>query len=311
MIHAPHHGTPGNRLGVLLFLCAFALSAPAPPTHAAAFPPEATTNGLALAVDLFADAEWTDCRTECMRALAANPDEGVAALLKAVCDLRLGYPGTNELSTVLARSEAIDPALVNMARYELARFLWQHGPPDVAFGHMTDVFTTTRDRDLLARAGCTLSLMLREHGRLLKPDAALRPQLEACYRLWTRSVREECRLPDGRQPHAPVHARPAQWMINFYRAQIGPAIGDRCSLHPSCSRYALEALHRHGLLGLAIYADRCVREPDVIRARESPVAFDGVRRYADPLSNHDWWLQPVNAGRPAHAERPHTAEATP
>lgn len=79
--------------------------------------------------------------------------------------------------------------------------------------------------------------------------------------------------------------------IMVYRTQIGPAIGSRCLMHPSCSEYCLQAVRRHGWLGLAIYGDRAVREPDVVRKAETPVLIEGVRRYADPLCDHDHWIR--------------------
>ena len=85
--------------------------------------------------------------------------------------------------------------------------------------------------------------------------------------------------------------RPAEGMIALYRTQISPAIGDRCSLYPSCSEYCMQAMRRHGLLGLAMYADRAVREPDVVRKQQDPVIINGKRKYRDPLEDHDWWME--------------------
>lgn len=36
--------------------------------------------------------------------------------------------------------------------------------------------------------------------------------------------------------------------IHLYRIAIGPLLPKVCRFHPSCSTYALEALHRHGPL---------------------------------------------------------------
>jgi len=84
---------------------------------------------------------------------------------------------------------------------------------------------------------------------------------------------------------------PARLLIRFYRVQISPAIGQRCSLHPSCSEYARQALLKHGPLGLAMYADRAVREPRVVAERKNPVTRNGRRLYRDPLEEHDYWLE--------------------
>jgi len=84
---------------------------------------------------------------------------------------------------------------------------------------------------------------------------------------------------------------PAQAFISLYRTQISPAIGARCSLEPSCSEYFVQAVKKHGLLGAPLIADRFVREPDVFKAREKPIVMlDGRIRYADPVSDHDFWM---------------------
>ena len=37
-------------------------------------------------------------------------------------------------------------------------------------------------------------------------------------------------------------------LIRGYQLTVSPLLGPRCRFHPSCSHYALEALHRHGSL---------------------------------------------------------------
>ncbi|NCC53856.1 MAG: membrane protein insertion efficiency factor YidD, partial [Spartobacteria bacterium] len=88
-----------------------------------------------------------------------------------------------------------------------------------------------------------------------------------------------------------VLSLPGAWVTRFYRTQIRPAIGDRCELHPSCSEYFRQACGKHGLLGFTIYADRGVREPDVVKYQEEPVMIDGTIKFADPLEAHDWWMK--------------------
>ena len=54
----------------------------------------------------------------------------------------------------------------------------------------------------------------------------------------------------------------------------------------------MQASRAHGVLGVPIMADRFIREPSVVSAREKPVAMpDGRIRYADPLSDHDDWMK--------------------
>jgi hypothetical protein len=49
-------------------------------------------------------------------------------------------------------------------------------------------------------------------------------------------------------------------LLKAYRAVISPLYGDVCRYHPSCSRYALEAVQQSGLvIGSALAVARIVR----------------------------------------------------
>jgi hypothetical protein len=82
----------------------------------------------------------------------------------------------------------------------------------------------------------------------------------------------------------------ARRVVGFYRLFVGPALGNRCALEPSCSRYFLEASRRHGLLGIPMTADRFVREPVVSNSERRIRMPDGTWRHPDPVSDHDWWF---------------------
>lgn len=48
--------------------------------------------------------------------------------------------------------------------------------------------------------------------------------------------------------------------IHAYRALVSPLLGQRCKYHPSCSRYALDALREFGVLrGLVLAGWRLLR----------------------------------------------------
>ena len=36
------------------------------------------------------------------------------------------------------------------------------------------------------------------------------------------------------------------WLIRFYQIALSPMLGPRCRYIPTCSQYALEAVHMHG-----------------------------------------------------------------
>lgn len=239
-----------------------------------------------LAEELFAEARWSDCRTECLRLLLGNPESDEIRLLAALALLRLGEGGNSELVPLLGSNL---PGVRELAGYEMGREHWRNGEHELAFKRLHSVFTTTGSEKLFLRTSCSLWFMLQEQPTLAEDSPQLLAQLKTAAPLWTAKLRAECAR--GRKPRAAFSGKPGLWIINLYRSQVAPAIGNRCSLHPSCSAYGKEALTRHGMLGFALIGDRAVREPDVVAARQSPVYLGGQTRYADPLDNHDGWLR--------------------
>jgi hypothetical protein len=112
-----------------------------------------------------------------------------------------------------------------------------------------------------------------------------------CPEALSLQARAQARMADPAAVRSSVWLAPGRLVIRFYRRQIAPALGRRCSLNPSCSEYALQALRRHGLLALAMYADRGVREPSIVADAERVVFVNGLRKFADPLDAHDWWMR--------------------
>jgi putative membrane protein insertion efficiency factor len=61
-------------------------------------------------------------------------------------------------------------------------------------------------------------------------------------------------------------------VLRLYRRALSPVIGPCCRFEPSCSAYAEEALHAHGVLrGLALTAWRLLRCQPFARAGLDPV----------------------------------------
>lgn len=84
-----------------------------------------------------------------------------------------------------------------------------------------------------------------------------------------------------------VGALPVKCMVGFYRLVVAPALGSRCVLEPSCSRYSMQAARERGWLGLPMTADRLIREPSIVMARRNPVKHaDGRLHFDDPVSDH-------------------------
>lgn len=266
---------PGLYLGALLF-------APLAVNSAAG---EAS---LRLARDLYDEGQWEVCRTEAVRCLAAAPGQHQAALLKALADLKLGRDAIPDLRR-LSRDSGVDPGLRCRTRLELGRALWIRKRDPEAFTHLRAVFRRATDPLVFLVAGCSLAHVVTVEPDLAADDPALIMALDACEHLWTERVQEAAAFPSPKGTASPA-ARIPMVIVRFYQRQISPAIGQRCSLDPSCSAYACQALRTHGLLGLAMYADRAVREPGIVAEQERPVIVNGRRKYRDPLHEHDHWL---------------------
>ena len=170
----------------------------------------------------------------------------------------------------------------------------RQGNPD-ALPPLAHAFLHTRNPLLFRLAGCSLHFLFGENADLARDNPDLAAQVGFSLSAWPSPVRAQAnprtsrlRSPRAR-PSLPIAA--ARAFIAFYRTQIGPAIGNRCALAPSCSEYFLQATRKHGLLGVPLIADRFVREPDVTQAAEVLVERpDGSVRIADPVSDHDGWF---------------------
>jgi putative component of membrane protein insertase Oxa1/YidC/SpoIIIJ protein YidD len=80
---------------------------------------------------------------------------------------------------------------------------------------------------------------------------------------------------------------PVKGMVGFYRMAVAPALGSRCVLEPSCSRYSMQAARERGWLGLPMTGDRLIREPTIVALGTHPVTnTQGRIHYADPVSAH-------------------------
>lgn len=265
-------------LGIgMIFLCAGrATSEPAP---------------LALAAELAGEGDWASARREALRVLAANPEHDPALLLAADAALHLDPAHAAALGTLEHLSmHAADPALKSRAAYRAGQIHWQLGDRRAAWTAYARAFQQPEDRAAFLRSGCALFLLRREDESLGADDPALLQQLATCRNLWTFSLRDEVRA-TPRADRVDGGAKPAEWIVSFYRAQIGPAIGHRCSLEPSCSAYFLEASRAHGPLGVPLIGDRLVREPDVVKYAEDPIERNGRTLYRDPLDRHTDWMR--------------------
>jgi len=77
--------------------------------------------------------------------------------------------------------------------------------------------------------------------------------------------------------------------VIFYQKCLSPYWGHRCSHHPSCSRYSLLAIKKHGaIIGFIMTFDRLQHESN--EARYSPlIKINGETKVCDPVENNDFW----------------------
>lgn len=153
-------------------------------------------------------------------------------------------------------------------------------------------------RLLLALSETRLGFDRRSELRVLADDPELAPELA---RQQPQLVKQLRLMPPAADWEALCHplkeraspdaltGSPGRWVIAFYRRQIGPVLGERCSLYPNCSEYARQAFARHGILGWPMVGDRFFREPGVA-ASGPPIVIKGRVLRADPLADHDFWL---------------------
>ena len=263
---------------------------------------------LRLAEELFEEGDAAALRLECRRAAADAPPGGRdrIAFLDAMATLGLAPWGSDDYRDAVAaldalwRSEGTEPAALRpLAALEAGRAAWDGRHADSGVLDALEwAFLHARGADLFPRAACSLYFYLREdsEARGARPDLWM--AVDACHDTWPAAVwregnpRTNGMKERGGSPPGRIGSWPGQAVVRFYRAQISPALGARCSLEPSCSEYFLQASRKHGLLGVPLIADRFIREPQVVhdaaRTVERP---DGSIRIADPVEDHDQWLK--------------------
>jgi putative membrane protein insertion efficiency factor len=82
-------------------------------------------------------------------------------------------------------------------------------------------------------------------------------------------------------------------VIDLFRRHLSPIDGDRCPMYPSCSRYSLEAIDKHGpVMGWIMTCDRLLRCGRDELTTASRVIVDGRWRCLDTVEDNDFWRAP-------------------
>ena len=159
---------------------------------------------------------------------------------------------------------------------------------------VAEAFRTARDPRVFRVAGAALDILFRSDEDFRNAHSALATQAEMCRGSWTEKDLADAKACVDAIALVKQRRGPGAWLaagvVGFYRLFVGPAIGDRCVLEPSCSRYYLEASRKHGILGVPMVADRFVREPVESNSPRRIRMPDGSWRHPDPVSDHDEWL---------------------
>lgn len=248
------------------------------------------TAQMELAVELFEEGDWNECRRECERVLLVSPSNHSARFLQSAANLRLNRHIDHSIASLkdLVNSEVPNEIRASAA-YEYGRAEWKRGRHKAAFQLLKLAFHNTAKTELFLRSACSLFLLMKEKPELRKRSSDLVIQINSSRALWYGELFKECRI-EKYETRTKLPGWPGRWIVALYRRQIAPAIGQRCSLEPTCSEYFRQACKKHGLLGFPIQADRFFREPGVVAKGRNPVVVGNIIKYADPLSDHDFWM---------------------
>ena len=245
-----------------------------------------------LPLQLFREGRWADCQRECHRILLKDPDSAPlpVQLINIACSIQLKSKEPHQLLLELEplATQTEDTETAAIASYESGRLLWSLGQDAEALDSFSASFQTTTNRALFLESACSAFLVMEENRSLRKENPDLARQINSTRDLWSGALFETCRR---EQKSGAASFSPSSAFIKFYRTQISPAIGQRCTLHPSCSEYFCQASHQHGPLCVPMIADRFVREPGLNNRKEHPVLIDGSVRYADPVHDHSFWMK--------------------
>jgi hypothetical protein len=90
-----------------------------------------------------------------------------------------------------------------------------------------------------------------------------------------------------------LQASPFWLSFKFYQQVVSPIDGPQCIHRPTCSLYALQAMHKHPVLGPFFALDRLWRGADssAIRRLDESVTREGFPYFKDPLELSDFWLR--------------------
>lgn len=237
-------------------------------------------NGESLPEHLYQEGDWMNARREALRIQTSRLTTSNLLYLLSAHHLN----PTDEVRTTQLITHLQQSPDSGWAAYEVGRSLWAEGNVASAYLLLKQSFLSAPDTRSFFLSAIALQYLLAEHPELAPPQDPIRIQLKSLRGRMPPALRDEARPPHVHR--ASLLTLPFRGGVAFYQTQIGPAIGQRCSMHPSCSRYTVEAFNTQGVLGLPMMADRLIRESDHVAHRIRPIQIDGTEKYEDPVRDH-------------------------
>ena len=98
------------------------------------------------------------------------------------------------------------------------------------------------------------------------------------------------------KPATGLSANPLYLSALFYRHFLTKVDGPRCAHLPTCSRFANQAVAKHGALGILMGLERLIQDDSSSVLRKLPI-FEGAYgpRLWDPVSNYVFWRDDFGA----------------
>jgi putative component of membrane protein insertase Oxa1/YidC/SpoIIIJ protein YidD len=96
-----------------------------------------------------------------------------------------------------------------------------------------------------------------------------------------------------------LSSNPLYFAYLLYSHTLTKVDGPRCAHLPTCSRFAAQAVARHGVVGIMMGLDRVIRPTESSAVRTLPqVEGWGTVRHLDPVANYEFWNEERFTGFP-------------
>lgn len=100
-------------------------------------------------------------------------------------------------------------------------------------------------------------------------------------------------LSTGNRVGGSLSANPLFLAALVYSSFLTKVDGPRCQHYPTCSRFANQAVARHGVIGIFLGLERVItdeRSSSVRRLPELDMPNEAQPRFYDPVDNYEFWI---------------------